>query len=770
MLPIGWGMALRRSLLLVLLLSLAPPATASAALPPTTPELISAAEERGDISSDRANLYLAYAFGDPASLPTAYRSNSPWDGTLVLRELQADVRKMPRGRARERIEDEISAQHTGATCSSSTDNLPNSVDTTRFHIDYDTIGGGLTIAEYQKSLETTWGTEVNSYGWAAPPVLASNPPPGGRYHVRVDMLAGGLYGFVSSSGTHAGLVGDNPNTPAWNEGDALASCMVLNRDFSPFPGTSQQALDATAAHEFNHSIQYGYGATLGANVPDDVFFEGGATWMEDEVFDASNDNYNYLWPAFEDSMGEYDSSPYEYWITFRALTERYGLGVPGGGEQVMQEFWEVTSRNTASNLTAMNAALLTKGTTLADAFHAYAVAVKFNKGCTSGYVVPYCFEEGPAYVTAAGATPVDGTVASVPASATASIEDNYALGWIALPTTGTYDVLLENLSATGGSMRGTVACDNGSSLTLLALPSVVGPSGSSRLVNFSPAGCTSPLAVVSNESQTAADPSSSTSRQFRVSALTPTGTDKPLSVTRAGSGNGTVTSSTAGIDCGSDCAEQYANGASVTLTAAPAAGSTFGGWVGACSGTATCQLTMSAASSVTAIFSTLPVDPGGNNPGPGGGGGSGGVVQPPPPPPDVLAPALTRLRLSVSAFRAARFGPSIASPVGTRVSFRLSEQARVTFRVRRKNIGRRVAGRCRATTRLNRNRPRCVRWVRVRGSFAVTRRAGARSFVFRGRIGGRRLRLGVYRLAGRARDDAGNASPVKRVSFRVVRR
>ena len=74
--------------------------------------------------------------------------------------------------------------------------------------------------------------------------------------------------------------------------------MVLNRDYSGFPSTPQASLDSTTAHEFNHSIQFGYGALAGANVPDDVFVEGGATWMEDEVHDAADDNYNYLWPGF----------------------------------------------------------------------------------------------------------------------------------------------------------------------------------------------------------------------------------------------------------------------------------------------------------------------------------------------------------------------------------------------------------------------------------------------------------------------------------------
>ena len=73
-------------------------------------------------------------------------------------------------------------------------------------------------------------------------------------------------------------------------------------------------------------------------------------------------------------------------------------------------------------------------------------------------------------------------------------------------------------------------------------------------------------------------------------------------LTVAKSGNGTVTSSLAGINCGGDCSESYASGAAVTLTATAAAGSTFTGWSGACTGTATCTVTMNAAKSVTATF------------------------------------------------------------------------------------------------------------------------------------------------------------------------
>ncbi len=64
------------------------------------------------------------------------------------------------------------------------------------------------------------------------------------------------------------------------------------------------------------------------------------------------------------------------------------------------------------------------------------------------------------------------------------------------------------------------------------------------------------------------------------------GTTFTLAVTKAGTGSGTVTSSPAGISCGSTCSADFASGTSVTLTARRASGSTFAGWGGACSGTA----------------------------------------------------------------------------------------------------------------------------------------------------------------------------------------
>ncbi|WP_201773084.1 beta strand repeat-containing protein [Gemmatirosa kalamazoonensis] len=80
-----------------------------------------------------------------------------------------------------------------------------------------------------------------------------------------------------------------------------------------------------------------------------------------------------------------------------------------------------------------------------------------------------------------------------------------------------------------------------------------------------------------------------------------------LTVATAGTGTGSVTSSPAGITCPGTCTNSYASGTAVTLTAAPAAGSAFAGWSGACTNaTGTCVVTLNAAQNVTATFNAAP--------------------------------------------------------------------------------------------------------------------------------------------------------------------
>ncbi len=78
-----------------------------------------------------------------------------------------------------------------------------------------------------------------------------------------------------------------------------------------------------------------------------------------------------------------------------------------------------------------------------------------------------------------------------------------------------------------------------------------------------------------------------------------------LTVTKGGSGKGSVVSTPPGINCDMNCpwaSSSYNPNTTVTLTATPASGSTFTGWSGNCSGTGSCTVTMSQNRSVTAAF------------------------------------------------------------------------------------------------------------------------------------------------------------------------
>jgi DNA-binding beta-propeller fold protein YncE len=81
-----------------------------------------------------------------------------------------------------------------------------------------------------------------------------------------------------------------------------------------------------------------------------------------------------------------------------------------------------------------------------------------------------------------------------------------------------------------------------------------------------------------------------------------TATSHALEVLLPGTGSGAVSSDPSAINCGTVCIATFSPGTSVRLSAAASSGSYFSGWSGPCSGTSSCELTMSADEVVGAIF------------------------------------------------------------------------------------------------------------------------------------------------------------------------
>ncbi len=107
-----------------------------------------------------------------------------------------------------------------------------------------------------------------------------------------------------------------------------------------------------------------------------------------------------------------------------------------------------------------------------------------------------------------------------------------------------------------------------------------------------------------------------------------------LAVALAGDGEGKVTSSPEGIDCGTDCTGDFVAGSTVTITAIASPGSTFVAWSRDCSGAEpVCNVVMDSHKSVIASFDLA----GGSD-----GSGSGGD-------PAVVEGSLTNIAVGVDA-------------------------------------------------------------------------------------------------------------------------
>jgi Tol biopolymer transport system component len=146
---------------------------------------------------------------------------------------------------------------------------------------------------------------------------------------------------------------------------------------------------------------------------------------------------------------------------------------------------------------------------------------------------------------------------------------------------------------------------------------------------------------------------------------------------------------------------------------------------------------------------------------------SGSGTPPPTPPPRGAArrvPTVSRFSLTRPDFCVGRNCPR--SRRGTLLRFALSAAARVEFALEQRVSGRRASGGCRRPTRQNRRGRRCSYYANA-GSFSRSATAGVNRVAFTGRLAGRALRPGSYRLTLTAIGAGGARSTTQRIDFTV---
>ncbi len=167
-----------------------------------------------------------------------------------------------------------------------------------------------------KVLNQVWAKEVGTLNYRKP-VPDGRRGGNAKLDVYLKQIGTGVYGYCAPEAYKPG-----------RKREASGYC-VLDNNFarSEFGAAPVDSLRVTAAHEFFHAIQFGYDFA-----EDGWLMEATATWMEERVADAVNDNRQYL-PYGQ--VGQPQQSldvfggvaHYGNWAFFEYLSNKYGRSV-----------------------------------------------------------------------------------------------------------------------------------------------------------------------------------------------------------------------------------------------------------------------------------------------------------------------------------------------------------------------------------------------------------------------------------------------------------
>jgi hypothetical protein len=333
----------------------AAPRKAPPAVAPAWHDALTRALGAGRIDEAQYALERVASVFDPASVRARFgdvRRPDPRDATILLRDLMLRVQDLSGAdRARARIylarptkpsdDDAYSVNEETPVCSTdvcihyvaTTGDAPPNEDTSPANGIPDAVDATGAV------MDDVWTFVVDTLGYRAPKSDTNSQDDGGngKLDVYLANIGGkGLYGYCTS---------DDPNqkpSSGYNFYDLSAYC-VLDDDYAEFGYPDpMDPLTVTAVHEFFHAVQFAYDA-----YEDPWIMEASSTWIEDELYDAVDDNLQYLAqsPLAQPLVPvDKNTSPrwYGAWIFIRFLSEYVGAndgGATGPDPSIVRSIW-----------------------------------------------------------------------------------------------------------------------------------------------------------------------------------------------------------------------------------------------------------------------------------------------------------------------------------------------------------------------------------------------------------------------------------------------
>ena len=289
--------------------------------------------------------------------------------------------------------------------------------------------------------------QLDSFLYSEPPSdnwYPANSDNGGsnHYDVYIRNLQSNVYGYVSPENfAQSGSFGDNENSST-TELNALNSYMALRNNYNGFPGTEEESIKVTAAHEFHHAVQSGYDGFEAQ-----WLMEATAVSMEEQVYDEINDCYQYLPSWFNEPHKSLDDQSDHWYGSF--IYPQY-IYEHLGGYLTLRKIWQKSILNDSYygdySHRAISLALSSEGSSFKDALNKMVVANRVMSSNSNAGVFTY--EEAEAYPVSGPTTFTEITyTAGTPQSVTSTNLNRFASQYTRLISN---DPVIASLSNTTG--------------------------------------------------------------------------------------------------------------------------------------------------------------------------------------------------------------------------------------------------------------------------------------------------------------------------------